>query len=603
MNFSVRALARCAACACVLSFAAVSETRAQGNQSPSTTPALPQGLPAATQSLPPTVATTLVQPTPITPREQRAKAYAKLLEGQRYYSRARSSGRVSREGLQLAQQAFKQAGELDPTLAEAQTAQAEIHFLFLNDLEAAQQFAAAATRIDPNNFGGHRLLARIFALKAGLDESRFNRAAAEQSIAELREVVRLAPNDAEAHALLGEFYLLTGRKAEAVASLTRWAAGAAGVDARFYEVITGGRELNPAAAAARLAEVLLRENRAADALAAIRRALALAPENAAYLSILEQVFEAGAEDQSALVELQRMVADNPTNLPAIGLLARMQSRAGRVDEAAATLRLAVNRRANTDREQRALVDQLAAVYTEALRFDDAIAAYDQMLKTSGIGDAPLTAESDKEQAVWALTRIVELQKRAERYADALATIERMRRLLGAENMAADELLIEILREQGKRREALQEIQKARVKYPSETSFKRLEATTLAELGRVAEATALLRGQLNGRVDSDYFTYLALIQLLIDAGRGSEAVTEARKLLEITPPDQPRLLAQSLIMLSSAQERAGDPKGAEESLRKILTTDPNNATVLNNLGYFLTERNERLNEALELVKRA
>ncbi|MBA3321164.1 MAG: hypothetical protein H0T45_06910, partial [Pyrinomonadaceae bacterium] len=296
MNFSVRALARCAACACVLSFAAVSETRAQGNQSPSTTPALPQGLPAATQSLPPTVATTLVQPTPITPREQRAKAYAKLLEGQRYYSRARSSGRVSREGLQLAQQAFKQAGELDPTLAEAQTAQAEIHFLFLNDLEAAQQFAAAATRIDPNNFGGHRLLARIFALKAGLDESRFNRAAAEQSIAELREVVRLAPNDAEAHALLGEFYLLTGRKAEAVASLTRWAAGAAGVDARFYEVITGGRELNPAAAAARLAEVLLRENRAPEALIAIRRALALAPENAAYLSILEQVFEAGAED-------------------------------------------------------------------------------------------------------------------------------------------------------------------------------------------------------------------------------------------------------------------------------------------------------------------
>ncbi|MDQ3135535.1 MAG: tetratricopeptide repeat protein, partial [Acidobacteriota bacterium] len=72
---------------------------------------------------------------------------------------------------------------------------------------------------------------------------------------------------------------------------------------------------------------------------------------------------------------------------------------------------------------------------------------------------------------------------------------------------------------------------------------------------------------------------------------------------ITPPGQPQLLAQSLIMLSSAQERAGDSKGAEDSLRKILTTDPNNATVLNNLGYFLTERNERLNEALEMVKRA
>jgi Flp pilus assembly protein TadD len=60
---------------------------------------------------------------------------------------------------------------------------------------------------------------------------------------------------------------------------------------------------------------------------------------------------------------------------------------------------------------------------------------------------------------------------------------------------------------------------------------------------------------------------------------------------------------ALITLSSAQERAGDPKGSEESLRRILTRDPNNATALNNLGYFLVERNERLTEALEMIQRA
>jgi Tfp pilus assembly protein PilF len=57
------------------------------------------------------------------------------------------------------------------------------------------------------------------------------------------------------------------------------------------------------------------------------------------------------------------------------------------------------------------------------------------------------------------------------------------------------------------------------------------------------------------------------------------------------------------MLSSAQERAGDAKGSEESLRRILSKDPNNATALNNLGYFLTERNERLPEALDMIQRA
>ena len=78
---------------------------------------------------------------------------------------------------------------------------------------------------------------------------------------------------------------------------------------------------------------------------------------------------------------------------------------------------------------------------------------------------------------------------------------------------------------------------------------------------------------------------------------------ARKLVEMTPAEQPELLAQSLVMLSSAQDRAGDFKGAEESLRRILAREPNNATALNNLGYFLAERGERLPEALEMIKRA
>ncbi|MEW6735232.1 MAG: tetratricopeptide repeat protein, partial [Acidobacteriota bacterium] len=45
------------------------------------------------------------------------------------------------------------------------------------------------------------------------------------------------------------------------------------------------------------------------------------------------------------------------------------------------------------------------------------------------------------------------------------------------------------------------------------------------------------------------------------------------------------------------------KDSEETLRRVLLLDPDNATALNNLGYFLTERNERLEEALDLIQRA
>ena len=74
-------------------------------------------------------------------------------------------------------------------------------------------------------------------------------------------------------------------------------------------------------------------------------------------------------------------------------------------------------------------------------------------------------------------------------------------------------------------------------------------------------------------------------------------------LELAPADQPDIVSTALIALSSAQERAGDAKGSEESLRRVLASEPDNATALNNLGYFLVERNERLSEALEMIQRA
>ncbi len=36
---------------------------------------------------------------------------------------------------------------------------------------------------------------------------------------------------------------------------------------------------------------------------------------------------------------------------------------------------------------------------------------------------------------------------------------------------------------------------------------------------------------------------------------------------------------------------------------MLKDDPKNSTVMNNLGYFLAERNERLDEAIELIQKA
>jgi tetratricopeptide (TPR) repeat protein len=573
----------------------------QATQSPQPTPTPAKTKPnsaSATANAPSPSAT----PQPA-PQGARARAYAKLLEGQRYISRAKSTGGITREGLASAQDAFRQAAMLDPTLAEAHTALAEIAFFFLDDSAQAEREAKAASSIDADNFGAHRLLSRLYSLRAGLDESKLKREDAERAIGELKEVLRLDPNDAEALALVGEFYHLTGHEAEAVDAFKRWVGAPATVDTRFYQVITQGGELSNDAALGRLAEALLRAGRTAEAISALRQALAADPGNRQYLELLNDAVSRGGDVNAAIEEFKRVVAANPADVAATANLARAQARAGKTDDAVATLRAAIERSAKDAKQQEALTVALAQVLADAMRYDEAVAVYNDLLKAHGITDAPLVADSDKQFASKYLEQIIQLQRQAGRTDSALSTVERMRRLLGANELLAEFYSIDLLREQGKRTEALAAAHAARAKYPENPSLLNLEATILAELGRVAEASTLLRTRLNGDFENDYGTNAAIVQMYIEANRGKEAVEAAQKLLQMTPKEAPAAMAQSLVLLSSAQERAGDFKGAEESLRKILATDPNSAIALNNLGYFLTERGERLPEALDMIQRA
>ena len=383
-----------------------------------------------------------------TPSARRAQAYAKLLKGQRYIFELKQGGSRD-ESLGLARQAFQEAAALDPTLAEAHTLLAEIAFYYPpQDFDAAASSGKSATLVDPDNFGAHQLLARVYTIKSGLREGSLQSEFVELAIKELKEVARLDKNNAESWALLGEFYEATKRTEAAMDAWMHWAAAPQATDTRFFQYITN-RELKTDAANERLAVALMTAGRFSEALSAIRRAVTLEPDNRNYLLLLNRAFEAdGSRDKGAITDLQRIVAADPENTLALQVLAQMILRAGRWEE----------------------------------------------------------------------------------------------------------------------------------------------------------ATALLRGRLKG-TPADFAVYLAISSAYSQGGKWQEAVEAARKALELAPPQNRDMVTAALLTLSSAQERLGDVKGAEESLRRILATDPNHATALNNLGYFLTERNERLPEALEMIQRA
>lgn len=551
-------------------------------------------------------------------RQHREQAYVKLLAGQRMLVSLRSEELASAVIVERAKQAqivFEEAAQLDPSLAETYTALAEIAlFYYPRNMDEAIRLAKKATQIENNNFGGHQILARIYALKCGLNGQQLNEKFAELAIMELREVSRLAPNDAEAWALLGELYLARGDSDNAIQALTHWAAAPPAVNSVFYQTITGKRDLTPDAAAARLGEALMRAGRRQEAVAAIRRALFLSPQNEDYEDLLSRVVDsAGDDDEAVIAELRSTIASDPESTASPILLARVLTRAGRLDEALKTLRAAIGRHTDSDKMSTlSLRLALAQTFADAERFDDGVTVLEGVLQEQGITGSELLSDQSKKQiASELLRRIVGLYRNAGKSKEALAAIDRMRRLLGNDDPTIDFEEIGLLRALGKRREALSVIHAARLRYPQQSDFVFQESVVLTQLGRVDEGVALLRARLSPRqadaptraLLSDVDLYLRIASLFIEANRGTDAVNAARQALELVPEDQPDLILASLITLSSAQENAGDKKGSEESLQRVLSSEPDNATALNNLGYLLVEHNERLDEALKMIQRA
>lgn len=88
------------------------------------------------------------------------------------------------------------------------------------------------------------------------------------------------------------------------------------------------------------------------------------------------------------------------------------------------------------------------------------------------------------------------------------------------------------------------------------------------------------------------------QLLHDQNMYQDAVGLFDRALELQPEDIEVLYARSL-----SQEQAGDFAAAEKDLRAILEKQPDNATVLNALGYMLTINTRRFEEAEKLIRKA
>ncbi|MGH7784686.1 MAG: tetratricopeptide repeat protein, partial [Candidatus Binatia bacterium] len=217
-------------------------------------------------------------------QERRQQAYSKMMEGQRYLwkSNPMRSPVNAASNARLARNAFQSAVELDPTLAEGYTALAELALSMPpNDVEAAIGLSSLATKIEPDNFGSHRILARLYTFKSHLNSGTVDKAAAATAVFEWKEVTRLDPRNAEAWAFLSEFYSLDGKADDQITALKRWVESATPVDTQFYRRTMGGRgDLSSENASVKLGMALIAAGRSSEAVPIMSQVVTDNPDNA-----------------------------------------------------------------------------------------------------------------------------------------------------------------------------------------------------------------------------------------------------------------------------------------------------------------------------------
>lgn len=547
-------------------------------------------------------------------RERREQSYVKLLEGQRYIwnmSRQRSQGTAN--GARLAKQALQKAVELNPNLAEGYTALAELALTTPpNDINEAISLAMLAVKINKDNFGAHRILSRLYTIKSRLNEGSLDESNAQKAINEWKEIARLDPRNAEAWAFLSEFYKRTNKSVERITALQNWLSSSTPLETRFYRTVMGNQEnLSPENASVKLGEALLEAGRIQESVEVLNQAVADDPENPESIELLSKALEKADNktSETAIQTLQQAIYANPDNISLIMLLAKVQARAGNTADATKFLNDTISKLAEKDKTSAAnLQISLGDIYNNSERFDEAITAYQKGLTIAGIDKDSLATDNEREFAIVVFEKIIHTYKVTNRFIEAKKAIDNSRTVLGDEDSFTDRQLIALYRENGKKQEALQAIRAARLRFPDDYGFLRSEASTLTDLGKVDDGVAIVKSLIGKKKSAvptamydDFTNYLFISMLYSDAKRGKEAVEAANQAYQIASSEDRKQIAK--LTLATAQQNSGDFKSAETTLRGILAESPDNPIALNNLGYFLAERNEKLDEALKLIQMA
>jgi tetratricopeptide (TPR) repeat protein len=332
-----------------------------------------------------------------------------------------------------------------------------------------------------------------------------------------------------------------------------------------------------------------------DAVAAYKRAVDLDPEDAHALGALAQALMNDNQFDEALKVYRQIATADPEDAGNLVHISEILRRQGKYEEALAMVKKAVKKDP----------DSPEAGYNEGLlfdvlgRYDEAAQIYEHMVDVTSHANGAYTADEKNNRSIF-LERLGSVYHEQNKVDEAIATFQKMIDLGGDFTLKGYEDEVDVYRDAKMFDKAIDVSRKAVQANPKDRDLKLMLAGELIDQGKDDEGIAMAKGLLNNSAD-DQKVWLSLGQIYTRTRRWKDAEDALNKATPLVSKKDDKIYL--LFLKGGLDERQKRFEPAEQYFRQALALDPNNAMVLNYLGYMLADKGMRLPEALKMIRKA
>jgi tetratricopeptide (TPR) repeat protein len=544
------------------------------------------------------------------PKTDKAAAYYHFTMAHMYEEEMAAYGRS--DLMTKAIQEYRLAIEADPTSQYLTSGLAELYARTGRIRDAVSEAQEILQR-DPNNLEAHRLLGHIYLRSLGdMQGGSGSDSVLKLAIQQYEEIVKLDPSSTEDHIMLGRLYhadnqikkaeeeektaiKLAPDSEEAVTSLAMLY-NEEGDTAKAAETLSSVPEARRSAKLySALGDTYDQQKNYKKAIEAYRHAIELDRDNLDAIRGLAGSLEKDGQIDKALQQYKIIADANPEDARTYISMGEIYRRQGNLDLALENLKKAQSM--VQDSEQ--VSYDLATIYQIQGRYDDAIQTLQDLLKKTEKADGKYSQEEKDNRGIF-------LERMGSAYADnnnVQAAIETFQKMLTLGDDNAERgygAIIDTYRENKDWQKATDVAREATQKLPNKRHLKMVYAGQVADMGQPEEGLRQVKSLLNGTPE-DRDAYIALANMYSRLKRWPEADAALDKAEQLSTKTEDK---ENVEFLRAAElERQKKYDEAEAIFRKILTKSPDNAAVLNYLGYMLADHNMKLDDALAMIKKA